>query len=397
MRVAAIKDVQAQRALSRGLAGILTDMEESEQTSTGHALSDDEALKAFSRMPSSCPALDIELRKFGNEEVAKRVATAVHGWLHACGKFMNLKRLLRVTVAYDYDQALAEIDRGAGVVRPLTATNDGVGVGIAMTPTVLHDGELRSVMVLNATYMMVLVQDETPELAPLQEQARYTLAHESGHVHDLGVRAASFPDTILKAQPGFRDGTLFLIASGCWEEYIACRLSAFMGKDATLRAMEDTFCKALETAKSRADSAIREYRLHTDVQRVSEEVVQQYRRLMVYASYLLGHVDGLELAVENAAPQAVAALESHSYFKPVFSRLQGELRSMHGKYGDWKGVEVFGPLKQLAYEFLKSGGLDIQSRPEGAAYVVIPMTPETTPSLRETLDFFRSKNSAGGN
>jgi hypothetical protein len=354
------------------------------------------AMEEFARMPSTLPAIDIDLRNFATEELATKVGEAVHAWLHLCGKFLNLKRLLRVIVAYNYNEALASIDRGAAVTRPLEATNDGIAVGIAMTPSVLYEGEARSVMVLNAACMGVLIQDETPELAEALQHVIYTLAHESAHVHDLAVQESCLPNTILRTQFGFRDGTLLAIGSECWDEYIACRLSAFMGKDATMRALEDTFCGALQQAKGRADAAIRQYRMHADLARVTQEVVQEYKKVMVYASYLLGHVDGMEWALDEVAPKAMSTIESQLYFKPFFFKLHAELQTMYSTYGNWKGLQVFEPLKQLAYDFLKLGGIDIQLRPDGTAYVDIPLTPGTTPTSEEKIAFVSARNAAGG-
>ena len=348
----------------------------------------------FARRPSTLPPVGVELRCFATEELAKSVGAKVEGWLYQLGKLLNLKRLMRVIVAYDYEQTLAGIDRGAAVSRPLSATNNGIAVGIAMTPAVLHEGEPRSVMVLNASYVTVLSQPESPENTEARDVVLYTLAHESAHVHDLEMQASCFPGTILRERLSFRDGILYAIASGCWEEYIACRLSAFMGKQVTLRGFEDTFCNALERAKSRADGAIRQYRMHADVRRVTLEVAEEYESVMVYASYLLGHIDGIEKAVEELSPQVTRTIEMHAYFMPFFAKLHAELRAMHDFYGHWQGLEVFEPLKQLACDLLKIGGIEIQPRPDGTAHVAIPYTPETMPSLTEQIAFLTTAKNA---
>ena len=104
---------------------------------------------------------------------------------------------------------------------------------------------------------------------------------------------------ILREHLSFRDGILDEIASGCWEEYIACRLSAFMGKE----------------------------------------------------------------AVEEIVPRAINRIDSQSYFKRFFARLHDELRALRGSYGSWQSLEVFEPLKTLADDLLKIGGIDIRPRP----------------------------------
>jgi len=207
----------------------------------------------------------------------------------------------------------------------------------------------------------------------------------------LEVQASTLPGIILRMKLNFRDGVLFGIAFGCWEEYIACRLSAFMGKDSTLRDFEETFCKSVARARDRADKAIRQYRMHKDVGQLTNDVCDEYKRVMVYASYLLGHIDGLDLLVEEATPRTFEALETSSYFKPFFPKLHAGLRALHSTYGEWTGIEVFEPLKRLADELLKQGGIDIQLRADGSAYVNVPFTADTMPTIDEQMAFITSR------
>jgi len=260
-----------------------------------------------------------------------------------------------------------------------------------MTPIVLRDGEAMSVMVLNAAYMEVIAAQETPDNAALREQMIYTLAHECGHIHDLDVRATRMPDIILKQRLSFRDGLLLGIASGCWDEYIACRLSAFIARESALLPLEDTFCAALERTRDRANAAIRQYRMHADVSRVTKEVAEIYKRVMVYAAYMIGHLDGIEGDAAAFVSRALNTLERHPYFKPFFSRLRDELRVLHSTYGEWKGLDVYEPLKRLSDELLKLGGVDIQPRADEAIYVNIPFSPETMPTVEEQMAFLAVK------
>jgi hypothetical protein len=354
---------------------------------------DSKEMDEFERRSSTMPPIGVDLSGYATEEFARSVGEAINGWLHLFGKILNLKRLKQVVVSYNYNEALAAVDQGAPFSGPLKPTNDEIAVGIAMTPTVLRDGEAMSVMVLNAGYMEVLVAEGTPQNAALHEQMIYTLAHECGHVHDLDVRAASMPDIILKQRLSFRDGILFGIASGCWDEYMACRLSAFIARESALRPLEDTFCTAIERARDRANAAIRQYRMHADVSGVAKEVSEIYKRVLVYAAYMLGHIDGIEGEVAALVPKAMDALDRQPYFKPFFSRLCEELRTMHGTYGQWKGLEVYEPLRQLADELLKVGGIDIQPRVDDGAYVHIPFSAETMPTREEQMAFLEAKNS----
>src|SRR5258707_1222143 len=127
-------------------------MGEPEQAEFESSDSDEQAAADFARLPSTLPPIGIDLRYYANEEFARSVGDAIGAWLHLIGKILNLKRLKQIVVSYKYHEALAEVDQGAPVSGPLKATNDEIAVGIAMTPTVLDEGEAKSVMVLNAEY-----------------------------------------------------------------------------------------------------------------------------------------------------------------------------------------------------------------------------------------------------
>jgi hypothetical protein len=102
----------------------------------------------------------------------------------------------------------------------------------------------------------------------------------------------------------------------------------------------------------------------------------------------------MEAKVDEVAPKAVGTIENHAYFKPLFAKLHRELRKLHGAYGHWQGLELFEPLKQIADDLLKIGGIDIQPRLDGKAHVAIPYTPETMPNLAEQMAFLMARNAA---
>lgn len=112
--------------------------EESNLESSG---ADEKAAEEFARLPTTTPAIGLDLYGFATTEEANALGEAISSWLYMLGKFLNLKRLLQVIVAYDYREKLAGLDRGTTTSKPLTATNDAIAVGIAMTPTVLREGD----------------------------------------------------------------------------------------------------------------------------------------------------------------------------------------------------------------------------------------------------------------
>ena len=165
---------------------------------------------------------------FATEEDAKaagdRVARAID---EVCTKLgLNIRGLEGVTIAHDYDAALAQLDRGYEASSPLTRTKDGVGDGCAMAPLVLRDGQVMSHLVL-AAYIVFLI--DTPQEGV---SGKYIVAHELAHVHEHYLRNRVLPDTLLKVRiPRADEAFLYDLADTCWGEYVACYFSAPVHRD----------------------------------------------------------------------------------------------------------------------------------------------------------------------
>jgi hypothetical protein len=180
---------------------IMNKMENSENKEPER--SDVEGDEEFERRPSTMPNIGAHLTGFSTRDFKEKVGAGVLGCLYNFGKVLNLKRLFKIIVVYDYRAALAGLDRGVETSRRLTATENGIAVGIAMTPAILHQGEPRSVLVLNAAYMTALADFEDASTVDLRDVALYTLAHECGHVHDLDAQATSLPNVVFNRRLGY--------------------------------------------------------------------------------------------------------------------------------------------------------------------------------------------------
>ncbi len=349
-----------------------------------------------SARPSTLPDFTFSFTDFAREEDARQLAAIIEGLLSFFGKLMNLSALSRVWVTYDYAGTLASLERGLDAGKKLTPTNDAIGVGIAMTPAILVDGKPKSVIVLNALHMMALTQPENEELRPYYRQMVYTLAHECGHVHDLGMKVASLPDTWLKRRLNPYDGLLFEIADACWSEYIASRLSALVSPTELTSQYESTLCEQLETGIPAICGYLRQYRMHADVPQVLSECTYVVSKILTYASYLFGQLHGLGQAFDNAAPKTREALNDHPDVLSLVSQLEPELQALHAGYGNWQGFEVFEPLKKIAFDLFAVVGLILEERGDDGMAVRIPLTPDTTPNLAEQLEFLACRSAEAG-
>src|ERR1700722_7975455 len=97
----------------------------------------------------------------------------------------------------------------------------------------------------------------------------------------------------------------------------------------------------IETARQRGNAAILEHNEHGDVGRAGTALATIYGSLLTRASYVLGHVEGLETDLASAAPP----MEPTGGADPMVGSLLGGVpfdprSSMYATYGQWTGLDV---------------------------------------------------------
>ncbi|MDH4993163.1 hypothetical protein QEZ48_20310 [Aquamicrobium lusatiense] len=124
------------------------------------------------------PDFQITFRDCADQETAERIAPIVNGIVKGMAEFLPLERLDGFTFANDYAAALAELDRGFGATSALTATQEDFGVGVAMSPTIMRNGIIKTRVVMGAWFAHALIGDSDED----RSLAVHTIAHELGHV-----------------------------------------------------------------------------------------------------------------------------------------------------------------------------------------------------------------------
>lgn len=331
--------------------------------------------------PTTAPdSFTISARAFDSEERAQQLGSLIGACIRELSRQFDLSRLDGVTVAYDYAQALLDLDRGYETNFRLTPSDTHV-VGIAMTPSVIREGTLKSHVLLNAAYM-----------APLEDFNHehfgfvlHTISHECAHVEVTHKFDAAFPGFLLRtAHPDARIGYRWQIILACWDEYAATMLSAGFGAEPT-EGYEDTFLKSLQETRQQANDCIKAYRVHANIDRILGEVYVAYGDLMKFTAYHLGNLRGLGRDLSDM-PRTVEALNGH-WFAPYFTRLGEALEEIAKDYGKWTDKSSFEVVGDLADELLARGGIHYKSRPDGRLYIDIPFTPETMPNEAEVAQF----------
>lgn len=326
------------------------------------------------QQPATAPdSFTINVRGYGaDEDEARALGNRVGLWVRELSRHINLAQLDGVTIAGDYSQALAELDRGYKTNFVLTPS-DGVAIGIAMTPSVLRDGELKSHIVVNAGVMAAIMDPE----AELYRTAVHTLAHECAHVEVTAAYEKCFPNVRLRTRKNnILDAYRWDIILACWDEFAATWISACWGEDPT-DGYEQTFLTVLAETRVSANEYIKKFRLHGDVGQVLAEVYGAYGDLLKFSAYHLGNMRGQGLTLADMSRTA-AALEGH-WFEPYFLRLDLMCAELTETWARWKSHEDFEVIGDLAERLVEDGGVFVTRQADGGVYVNIPFTGDTMP------------------
>lgn len=315
--------------------------------------------------PTAAENLCVNARGFSTENEAREVGMAVRECVMQLSRHFDLSRLDGVTVAHDYAQALATLDRGYESKHVLTPS-DGYAVGVAMTPSVIRDDTLMSHIVFNAGIVGPITKPDPSSIQlPL-----HVIAHECAHVEITKKFDEAFPNVLLRQRYGdVRDAFRWQVILACWDEYAATRMSANFGEDPT-EGYEETFLKYLAETQNQARSLIRAYRLHGNLDQVYAEVYRALGELLKYAAYVLGNADGRLAEVAGRASLA-AALAGH-WFDPFFKRLHEACRAIGDRYGRWPDNTSFEVIGDIADEVVAVCGIKHRYLPGGRLYLDIP-------------------------
>lgn len=261
--------------------------------------------------PSTAAEVSVRVRDFSNSEAATQLAEAVGEAIITFGSFMDLSSLEGVTIAIDYDAALADIDQGMDGLRPLDRTDTEDLQGVAKTCQVMRDGVAKSHLVFNAVMLAPLIAGDASSDDD-RTSAIGIIAHECGHVQINAMMEALVPEARLDAKiTDFERSVLFPIAATVWDEYAACRLSARFARLQNAQHA-DTVKTVLPGARSRANHQIKAYRLHGNCYRLLGDAGSELCQPIRAAAYLLGGMDGDGLGWD-AFPAARAAIEAGGY------------------------------------------------------------------------------------
>ena len=204
---------------------------------------------------------------------------------------------------------------GVRAVRPLKPTSDGYAVGVAMAPTLLRDGKVKSHMFFDYGHIRGIGSDTNSGEFLV---AFHTLAHECGHVEAAARFDSAFPGVLLRPRPeswnALDEAKWKYAIEDCWQEYIVCRRVAELGKH-SLDGYVDVFLSILRDRDNEGDRMVRECLEDRDYEKVFYGLFTLYGNLMKHSCYVVGTMHGLGLGSEDV-PRLNRTL-ADSWFRDV--------------------------------------------------------------------------------
>jgi hypothetical protein len=287
--------------------------------------------EAEARPATLPPNISISMEGFTEEALARSLCERVAGFLQAMSTLLDLRDLIGATVAMDYPSSLAALDQGIPGVPPLTPSAGEV-VGVGMAAKVVRDGVVKSHIVLNANFVLPLL-DESHAYFSL---SLGLLAHECGHVHVDGMLYRQFTDALLTPETDYRLKLRNLSAWGVWGEFAACYFAAGIGEDPEAGYL-DCLSVQLESSLTELAQAKAAYQSHLDHERTATEMAALIASLMKIAAYVQGNRYGFE--VDDAELPGLPEWLTSSWFYPFYELQDSVLRSLVDDFGEWASLD----------------------------------------------------------
>ncbi|MCC6921107.1 MAG: hypothetical protein IT548_18080 [Alphaproteobacteria bacterium] len=293
--------------------------------------------------------------------------------LHLLKDGFDLSRLDGIIIAEDYPKALRELDRGFQPSRALTHTQTSFGSGVAMAVPVIRDDKYMAHIVFDVRGVVMFIAESQSE----QAISRYLVAHEMGHVHDLAMQCTGMP-SLMPTDPieGELEGYLISVARACWDEYIACIVSAPYNP-AEVESRERVLVDCVAGLQKDINLTKIDFVKTGDVGTAWPSCAILAGDALKFAAYLIGHLEGANQKLEEHAPEAASVIRG-SFFERHFSALEEALRTMMQSYGKWGDFSSFQPVKDVALAFLRSLGVRPRPMADGSLWVDIDYPADLT-------------------
>lgn len=299
---------------------------------------------------------------FADETQARKFASTVSAHVRGLSCHVDMGNLDGITIAFDYDAALRDLDMGFETPQRLSRSK-GEAVGVAMTTSVMRDGQAKSHMVFSAPHILPLLDQAHEHYAG----ALHILAHEAAHVEVASRLHAAFPGELISGCfPSLYASHRRSAVLACWEEYEVSRLCAGFGEDPT-NGYETIFVDRLAAVDDSVHVAIVACRESRDWDALLLGAFTIFANLFRAASYVLGSLSGNGRQVSELTRLA-AALEDH-WFQPYVEELASACETVSTEYGSWTDWSQFDAIGLVIEQAIEQAGIEISDMGGGRHFV----------------------------
>lgn len=336
-----------------------------------------------------------------DKATADRIAAVLFAIVRELRPMMSLDRLDGFTFAHDYEEALRSLDRGFTTHHPLVPTNDGHGIGVAMTPIVVRGGIVKSRIVARMEIATALLSEDER----VQQQAMHIIICQLAHAACHQMLDESLPSFFLREPSDKYEAFLYPSIDGAWGGYFAARASAIFDPQFG-QAYRDLVVSALHRAEADIPAARLQYRFDGDLERLLVVVRSRLTSFLSYLGYVLGHYDGLR---QSAFPDSEfeAALERLG-LKGWVELFQADLALSWDRRGRWRSPAELMAFTRHVERLFWPFGMFPWKTPEGLIRIEVPIASDAArlmglgPTLRfrwhqlrkRLLRFFARKGAA---
>ncbi|GEM_PF-3838471 len=314
--------------------------------------------------------LQVQMQGF-EEELSRTVGNDIAAITRELSRYLPLNNLVGFTVAWNYHETLANIDRGIDGAIPATATNDEeLGEGIAMALPVVRDGMIKTHIVLGPHIVGLIASENELE----RDQGYKLVVHELAHAADhaakqqaLGLIYTQQPHELI---PDPKELYIWELSHCIWDEYYASRVSAPFAEEE--EPFEDElFSNAYITFRDRLREARRDYHWgRISLDEFLQVLAYNLRIVLLSAGYLFGLLDAKESEMAEIAPRSASLFDEPE--GQMISRFHPVLLDIWERRGEWDSFDEFLALNRPAENMLNDLDCYLSTTNDNQVYIDIP-------------------------
>jgi len=280
---------------------------------------------------------ELSLIGCGNAENAQELSNAIQGIVTSLARALPLHRLDGITIAYDYREAVASLDRGyEGASAPDTAPEE-IGQGIARTVSVQRNGRWKERIIVDAGAAFALLSDDSGHV----EWGLYILVRQLAEVAISELIERQLPGVWMNPISDPLQGFLYPSLHPAIFGYLGSHVSAGFGNPPHHADVKrELLITALGEMKSAGLAARLEYRHHGDMDRLLAVVMPRISYALQFAADLLGHcaASGTDpFDCDGELTTALTDVGLQQWF-PIF---RNRLERLRLRMGNWESFDEF--------------------------------------------------------